>query len=158
MAKPTRKKTPARPIIAFEPKGYDPKQIFQRISAEDLFEQIGLDPKYVPWMYISNVIQRVFARTLGQGPYGPVPIRCNADGSLFVAGLGGAYTQRTQDGKRPRRLRGSHRIFDNHGARRPFHIRQPDDLQAITRRRPLGLGIRAVYKQLLFLRLQHPPI
>lgn len=93
MAKPTPKKKAPRPITALEPKGYDLKQIYQRISSENLFELLELDPKYVPWMYISNVIQRVFARTLGQGPFGPVPIRCNEDGSLYVAGLGGGYTQ-----------------------------------------------------------------
>jgi len=93
MAKPMPPKKKPRPIIAYVPKGYDPVTIFQRIQAENLFETIGLDPKYVPWMYISNVIQRVFARTLGQGPYGPVPIKCNEDGSLYVAGLGGAYTR-----------------------------------------------------------------
>lgn len=79
--------------MALEPKGYDPKTIFQRINSENLFETLDLDPKYLPWMYISNIIQRVFARTLGQGPFGPVPIRCNEDGSLYVAGLGGGYTR-----------------------------------------------------------------
>lgn len=93
MAKPKPKKKAPRPIVAVEPKGYDPKTIFQRIDAENLFEVLGLDPKYVPWMYISNVIQRVFARTLGQGPFGPVPIKCNEEGSLYVAGVGGAYTR-----------------------------------------------------------------
>lgn len=93
MAIPKRKKAPPRPIVAFEPKGYEPKTIFQRINSENLFETLDLDPKYLPWMYISNVIQRVFARTLGQGPFGPVPIRCNEEGSLYVAGLGGGYTR-----------------------------------------------------------------
>jgi len=93
MAKPKQPTRRKRPIVLYEPKGYDPKTIYQRISSENLFEVLGLDPKYVPWMYISNVIQRVFARTLGQGPFGPVPIRCNEDGSLYVAGLGGAYTR-----------------------------------------------------------------
>lgn len=93
MAKPKPKKRAPRPIVAVEPKGYDPKTIFQRIDAENLFEVLGLDPKYVPWMYISNIIQRVFARTLGQGPFGPVPIKCNEEGSLYVAGLGGGYTR-----------------------------------------------------------------
>jgi len=93
MAKPKPKKKAPRPIVALEPKGYDPKAIYQRISSENLFELLSLDPKYVPWMYVSNVIQRVFARTLGQGPFGPVPIRCNEDGSLYVAGLGGGYTR-----------------------------------------------------------------
>jgi hypothetical protein len=93
MAKPKPKKKAPRPIVALEPKGYDPKTIFQRINSENLFETLDLDPKYLPWMYISNIIQRVFARTLGQGPFGPVPIRCNEDGSLYVAGLGGGYTR-----------------------------------------------------------------
>jgi len=93
MAKPTPTKRRKRPIVAYEPKGYDPKTIYQRINTENLFETFALDPKYVPWMYISNVIQRVFARTLGQSPLGPVPIKCSEDGSLFVAGLGGGYTQ-----------------------------------------------------------------
>jgi hypothetical protein len=93
MSKPTVKKKEKRPIVTYEPVGYTPKQIFQRLQSENLFEILDLDPKYVPWMYISNVIQRVFARTLGQGPFGPVPIRCNEDGSLYVAGLGGGYTR-----------------------------------------------------------------
>jgi hypothetical protein len=93
MAKPTPIKKARRPIVTYEPKGYEIKRIVQRIQAENLFEAIGLDPKYVPWMYIDNVIQRVFARTLGQGPFGPVPIKCNEEGSLYVAGVGGAYTR-----------------------------------------------------------------
>jgi hypothetical protein len=93
MAKPRPKKKPARPIVAYEPKGYEPKKIVQRIHAEDLFERIPLDPKYVPWFYVDNIIQRVFARTYGQGPIGPVPIKCNEEGALFVAGVGGAYTR-----------------------------------------------------------------
>lgn len=102
MAKPKPKKKAPRPIVAVEPKGYDPKTIFQRIDAENLFEVLGLDPKYVPWMYMSNIIQRVFARTLGQGPTGPVPIKCNEEGSLYVAGLGGAYTRNeTKSGNAP---------------------------------------------------------
>lgn len=93
MAKPKAPAKRKRPVVTYEPTGYTPKQIYQRINTENLFELLALDPKYVPWMYISNVIQRVFARTLGQGPYGPVPIRCNEEGSLYVAGLGGGYTQ-----------------------------------------------------------------
>ena len=93
MAKPKPKKKAKRPVVAYEPKGYDIKRIVQKIHAENLFEAIPLDPKYVPWFYIDNVIQRVFARTLGQGPFGPVPIKCNEEGSLYVAGVGGAYTR-----------------------------------------------------------------
>lgn len=93
MAKPKTKPKPKRPVVAYEPKGYDPKQIIQQIRADKLFEQMALDPSYVPWMYVSNIVQRVFARTLGQGPFGPVTIKCNEEGALFVAGIGGAYTR-----------------------------------------------------------------
>lgn len=102
MAKPTQKKRPRRPIVVYDPKGYDPKRISQRVAAENLFETFGLDPKYVPWMYVDNIIQRVFARTLGQGPFGPVPVKCSEDGTLFVAGLGGGYTENeTKTGNAP---------------------------------------------------------
>jgi len=98
--KPTPRKK--RPVVVYEPKGYDPKTIFQRIKSENLFEALLLDPKYVPWMYVSNVIQRALARCVGQGPFGPVPIRCNEEGSLYVAGLGGAYSRNeTKSGTAP---------------------------------------------------------
>lgn len=91
-----------RPIVTYEPKGYDPKTIFQRVKSENLFEALTLDPRYVPWMYVSNVIQRALARVVGQGPFGPVPIKCNEDGSLYVAGLGGGYTRNeVQEGAAP---------------------------------------------------------
>lgn len=93
MAKPLPRKLPRRPVVTVEPTGYDPTTIYQRVQADNLFEQLALDPKNVPWAFVSNIIQRVFARTYGQGPYGPVPIKCNEDGSLYVAGLGGAYTR-----------------------------------------------------------------
>jgi len=93
MAKPTPKKTKPRPVVPIIPKGYDPVRVTQRLQAENLFEALGLDPRYVPWMYVDNVIQRVLARTMGQGPYGPVTIKCNEEGALFVAGVGGAYTR-----------------------------------------------------------------
>jgi len=102
MAKPTPKKKARRPIVTYEPVGYDPKRIYQRINSENLFEVMELDPKYVPWMYVDNIIQRVFARVLGMGPYGPVPIKCNEEGSLYVAGLGGGYTRNvTHSGAAP---------------------------------------------------------
>jgi len=93
MAKPKPKKMEKRPFIPYDIKGYEPKQIFQRLQSENLFENLTLDPIYIPWMYVSNVIQRALARVVGQGPFGPVPIRCNEDGSLYVAGLGGGYTR-----------------------------------------------------------------
>lgn len=99
-----RKPTPRRksPVVAYTPKGYDPTTIYQRIKSENLFEALLLDPKYVPWMYVSNIIQRALARVVGQGPFGPVPIKCNEEGSLYVAGLGGAYTRNlTRSGNAP---------------------------------------------------------
>jgi hypothetical protein len=93
MAKPKQKKKAARPIVTYEPKGYEAKRILQRINSEKLFELLDLDPKYLPWMYVDNVIQRSFSRVMGLGPYGPVTIKCNEEGSLYVAGLGGGYTR-----------------------------------------------------------------
>lgn len=102
MAKPTPKKKEPRPVLAYEPKGYDIKRIVQRIQSEKMFEDLDLDPKYLPWLYLDNVIQRVFARVMGMGPYGPVTIKCNEEGSLYVAGLGGAYTRNeTKQGNCP---------------------------------------------------------
>lgn len=91
MAKPIPKKITPRPPTTFEPKGYDPKRIFQKIRSENLFEDLDLDPKLVPWMYIENVISRVFARIVAQGPKGPVIARATADGSLAVVNRGGAF-------------------------------------------------------------------
>lgn len=93
MAKPTPSKKAKRPVVPYEPKGYDAKRVMQRISSQNLFENLGFDATYLPWMFVDNVIQRVLARTMGQGPYGPVTIKCNEEGALFVAGLGGGYTR-----------------------------------------------------------------
>jgi len=91
MAKPIPKKKARRPVVLYEPKGYEPKRIVQRIHSDNMFENLEYDPKYLPWLYLDNVIQRVLARVCGMGPYGPVTIRCNEEGSLYVAGLGGGY-------------------------------------------------------------------
>ena len=93
MAKPARKTPAPRTGAEFKVSGYTPETIFQKIKSEDLFEIMDFDPIHVPWMYVSNVLQRVLARAIGQGPYGPVPIKCNVDGALFVSGVGGAYTR-----------------------------------------------------------------
>jgi len=93
MAKPLPKKKEPRPIVPVEPKGYEPKRVYQKIQSENLFENLNFDPKYLPWMYLDNVIQRAIARVCGLGPYGPVTIKCNEEGALFVAGLGGGYTR-----------------------------------------------------------------
>ncbi|MBA7621630.1 hypothetical protein ES703_28995 [subsurface metagenome] len=75
-----------------EVKGVTPKEIHQAIKSENLWEvDLDADPKYVPWMYISNIIGRVLARIAGQGPEGPVTVKCTADGSLAVVQRGGAF-------------------------------------------------------------------
>ncbi|GAH65321.1 unnamed protein product, partial [marine sediment metagenome] len=95
-----------------EVKGVIAKEIYQAIKSENLWEvDLDADPKYVPWMYISNIIGRVLARMTGQGPSGPVTVKCTADGSLAVVQRGGAFddyerldhlfvatTERTTDG------------------------------------------------------------
>jgi len=75
-----------------EVKGVTPKRIVQQIKSEDLFEtDLEFEPKYVPWIYIDNIISRVLARMTGQGPYGPVVVKCTEDGSLAVVQRGGAF-------------------------------------------------------------------
>jgi len=91
MGKNVPKKKAPRPIVALEPKGYEPKRIYQKIDSHGLFENLLLDPSYVPWLYIDNVILRVFARMVGQGPLGPVVAKCTKDGSLAVVQRGGAF-------------------------------------------------------------------
>lgn len=91
MAKPTKPKAARRPATAFEPKGYEPKRIFQKIKSENLFENLDLDPQLVPWMFLENVIVRAFARIVAQGPKGPVIAKATKDGSLAVVSRGGAF-------------------------------------------------------------------
>jgi len=75
-----------------EVKGVTPKVVHQQIETEDLFEtDLEFHPKYVPWVYINNIITRVLARMTGKGPYGPVVVKCTADGSLAVVARGGAF-------------------------------------------------------------------
>lgn len=75
-----------------EVKGYDPKEIFQKIKSENQWEDdLELDPENIPWIYIGNIIQRTLARIIGQGPYGPVTVKCTKEGSLAVVTRGGAF-------------------------------------------------------------------
>jgi len=75
-----------------EPKGHDPKEIWQKILSEDLFEvDIEADPKFVPYVYMTNLLARTLSRIIAQGPYGPVTVKCTADGSLAVVSRGGAF-------------------------------------------------------------------
>lgn len=75
-----------------EVKGYTPKEIVQKIKSENQWEvDLDLDPKLVPWMYIGNIIQRTLSRIIGQGPYGPVTVKCTKEGNLAVVSRGGAF-------------------------------------------------------------------
>ena len=75
-----------------EPKGYTPKEIFQKIKSENLWEaDLDLDPENIPWVYIGNIIQRSLARIVGQGPHGPVTVKCTKEGNLAVVSRGGAF-------------------------------------------------------------------
>lgn len=74
-------------------RGWSPEAIYQRILSEDMWEGLTLDPKHVRDLFISNIVMRTYSRVVGQGPYNPVPIKCNEDGYLYVAGLGGGYTR-----------------------------------------------------------------
>lgn len=75
-----------------EVKGVTPKIVHQKIKSENIFEQdLKFEPSYVPWVYLTNIIQRVLARMVGQGPYGPVTVKCTKDGSLAVVARGGAF-------------------------------------------------------------------
>ena len=75
-----------------EPKGYTPKEVFQKVKSENQWEvDIKLEPEHIPWVYIGNIIQRSLARMIGQGPYGPVSVKCTAEGNLAVVSRGGAF-------------------------------------------------------------------
>ena len=72
--------------------GYTPEIVVQKIKNPGQFEpNLDLDPKYVKNMYTNNLLQRVLARIVGQGPHGPVVAKCTADGSLAVVQRGGAF-------------------------------------------------------------------
>ena len=72
--------------------GYTPELVTQKIKNANQFEPgLDLDPKYVKNAYTNNFIQRVMARIVGQGPFGPVVAKCTADGSLAVVSRGGAF-------------------------------------------------------------------
>jgi hypothetical protein len=75
-----------------EVKGHTPKEIIQKIKSENQWEvDLDLDPKAVPWMYIGNIIQRTLSRMIGQGPYGPVTVKCTKEGNLAMVQRGGAF-------------------------------------------------------------------
>ena len=75
-----------------EVKGVDLRQVWQRIKSEKIFEtDLEFEPGYVPWVFIENVIQRTLSRMVGQGPYGPVTVKCTKEGNLAVVSRGGAF-------------------------------------------------------------------
>jgi hypothetical protein len=83
-----------------ETKGYTPKEIFQKIKSENQWEvDLDLEPDKIPWIYIGNIIQRTLSRMIGQGPYGPVTVKCTKEGNLAVVARGGAFDdyQRLED-------------------------------------------------------------
>lgn len=91
MAKPIPKKKKKGSTAQLTISGYDPKLINQRMLDQDIFENMSFDPKLVPNFYVSNIVNRVLARMAGQGPYGPVAVKCTEDGSLAVVPRGGAF-------------------------------------------------------------------
>jgi len=73
-------------------KGVTPNLLFQKMKGKDLVEiGLQLDPAYVTDLYIQNLIMRTLSRIVGQGPLGPIMIRCTPDGSLSVVQRGGAF-------------------------------------------------------------------
>ena len=75
-----------------EVKGHIPKEIFQKIKSENLWEtDLEFDPKMVPWVYIGNIITRTLSRMIAQGPYGPVTVRATKEGNLAIVQRGGAF-------------------------------------------------------------------
>jgi len=75
-----------------EVKGVTLEQVWQKIKSENIFEtDLEFEPGYVPLVFMSNVIQRTLARMVGQGPYGPVTVKCTKEGNLAVVSRGGAF-------------------------------------------------------------------
>lgn len=91
MAKPAPKKRAKKAPQTPGAKSAAVKEFVQKVTKQNIFEDIGFDPSYVPNMFVSNIIQRSFARIMGQGPYGPVTAKCTEDGSLAVVARGGAF-------------------------------------------------------------------
>ena len=87
------KRRPLPAEFAHKIEGYEKKVIVQRVESQDLFEDLVLDPPQVPWIFLDNIITRVLARMVGQGPYGPVVAKCTEDGSLAVVARGGAFSR-----------------------------------------------------------------
>lgn len=75
-----------------ESKGYSLEEIFQRVQSQDVFEiDLTFDPAFVRFLYVSNLVHRTLSRIVGQGPVGPVTVKCTKDGELAVVQRGGAF-------------------------------------------------------------------
>lgn len=113
-----------------EVKGVEPKIVYQKVESEKIFEtDLEAEPQYVPYVYVKNELVRALARIVGQGPYGPVTIKCAADGSLATVQRGGAFddyeredhtfaisgAERTTDGTTANRLVDSSENFITEG-------------------------------------------
>ncbi len=125
-----------------EVKGVTPKEVYQAIKSENLWEvDLEAEPKYVPWMFITNIIGRVLARMTGQGPFGPVTVKCTADGSLAVVQRGGAFDDyerldhdfaateaaRTTDGTQGNHLLDASEDFVNQGILPGYTVKKTTD-------------------------------
>lgn len=75
-----------------ETKGYSLEEIYQKVKSQDVFEiDLKFDPEFVRHLYVSNLIHRTLSRMVGQGPTGPVTVKCTSDGSVAVVQRGGAF-------------------------------------------------------------------
>lgn len=73
-------------------KGHTPQEIWQQIKSENQWEtDLELDPKMVPWVYVTNLITRSLSRIIAQGPYGPVTVKATKEGNLAIVQRGGAF-------------------------------------------------------------------
>ncbi len=91
MAKPTPVKRKRKAAATPGVKSAIVKEIIQKITSQLIFEDLDVDPKNVPNMFVSNIVQRSIARIMGQGPYGPVTVKCTEDGSIAMVQRGGAF-------------------------------------------------------------------
>lgn len=67
-------------------------EIYQSIKDNLIFEQdLTLEPEHVKELFVSNIVNRVFARMVGMSPSGPKTVKLTEDGSLAVVTRGGAF-------------------------------------------------------------------
>lgn len=67
-------------------------EVVQKILDTLVFEQdLELEPEHVKDLYVSNIVNRVFARMIGMSPSGPRTVKVTEDGSMAVVQRGGAF-------------------------------------------------------------------